>query len=172
MLLAFSRKSHGHKERCVRSVFKGTGNEIGVFEAKLKAIGGYWRIHMTVNARDIEKARKHLICRLIEHPEKGAYIDSEWRTSLLQPHCVYGNKEFMFDVDTKDEQKIAEIEKLIPEDCKLMAVESPKGYHYVTKPFDTREICKLEDVSLHRDGYYFVQEVNPHLFKVENKTEE
>lgn len=167
LLLGFSRKSHGHEERCIRSVDKGIGDELEIFESKLKAIGGYWRIHRTVNPRDVEKARKHLICRLINHPEKASYIDSEWRTSLLQPDCVYGEKHFMFDVDTKNKGVMDMLNSEVSEKGALIigVHESPKGYHVITTPFDTREVCKHEDITLCRDGYYFVKEVNPHLFK-------
>lgn len=174
LYLAFSRKSHGFEERCIRSVCKDTPNELESFEAKLKAIGGYWRIHRTVNARDVEKARVHLICNLVRHPEKAAYVDSEWRTSLLQPDCIYGKKKFMLDIDTQDEDKLQIVEDLIPHVVQyegyeesgaiIDRIKSVKGWHYITKPFDTREVCSLDYVSLIRDGYFFVKEVNPQLF--------
>ena len=37
--------------------------------------------------------------------------------------------------------------------------KSPKGWHIITKPFDTREVCALPNVTLLRDGYYFVEEL-------------
>ncbi len=161
VLMGLARPSHGQKSQCMRSVDKGRGDELRVFEAKLRAIGGYWRIHRTVNARDVEKARKWLLCKPINHPEKASYIDSEWRTALLQPENIYGQKKFMLDVDTKDTSILPKIEYLIAkEGVFIERHESPNGWHYITMPFDTREICTLEDVTLVRDGYYFIKEVD------------
>ena len=186
VLLALARRSQGEESNCIRSVYKGTGNEIDFLEAKLKIIGGYWRIYMSVNARDVEKARKKILTKLINCPEKASYVDSEWRTALLQKDCIYGQKRFMLDIDTEDAEKIEKIEKLLFEaeekrrqdfmrkdyfpiksnDLLIInKIKSPKGWHYITLPFDTREICKLEYVSLLRDGYYFIKEVGERKIK-------
>jgi hypothetical protein len=157
ILMALARPSQGSKSACIRTVDKGRGDEIDILEAKLKVMGGYWRIHRTVNARDCSKALKWLMCRLINHPEKACYIDSEWRTALLQKECIYGQGKFMLDVDTQDEVRIQEIEKLVPDI--LEKIKTPKGWHYITKPFDTRDVCKFPDVTLLRDGYVFIKEV-------------
>lgn len=171
VLLAMARPCHGEKSACIRSVDKGRGDEIEMLESKLKVIGGYWRIHRTVNARDCEKARKWLICQLIHHPEKACYVDSEWRTALLQPEHISGAKKFMLDIDTQEKECIDKIESLISEhlyDPKsgyereslvLERIKTPKGWHYITYPFDTRKVCELPYVTLIRDGYYFIKEV-------------
>lgn len=39
-------------------------------------------------------------------------------------------------------------------------IKSPKGWHIITEPFDTREICKLDYVTLLRDGYYYIKMVD------------
>lgn len=160
--LAMARVSQGSKAACIRSVDKSRGDELAILEAKLKVIGGYWRIHKTVNARDVEKARRWLICRLINHPEKAAFIDSEWRTALLQPDCVYGAKRFMLDIDSQDFLVLDKVKTEIhSKGATIFSMhQSPKGWHYITTPFDTREVTTIPDVTLLRDGYYFVKEVN------------
>lgn len=162
VLLALARPVHGEKAQCIRTVDKGIGDEVDRLEAILKFKGGYWRIHRTVNPRDCEKARKVLLCQLINHPEMASYIDSQWRTALLQPECVYGSKRFMLDVDTKDEDKLNEIAVRLGE-IPFKLYKSPNGWHYVTMPFDTRKVCELDYVTLVRDGYYFVREVGKRL---------
>ncbi len=162
VLMGLMRSSKGEKKACIRSVDRERGDELKMLEARLKIIGGNWRIHRTVNARDVEKARKWLLKELIDHPEKGSFIDSEWRTALLQPGHTYGQKRFMLDVDTKDKDQIDEVERRIFESRDGLTVdkhESPNGWHYITLPFDTRKVCELEFVTLLRDGYYFVKEV-------------
>ena len=162
VLMALARPSQGEKSACIRTVDKGRGDELEMLKARCEIIGGYWRIHRTVNARDVHKALKHLMCTLIQHPEKASYIDSEWRTSLLQSHCIYGDKKFMLDVDTENASIIKEIRMMVGDNF-INSHKSPKGYHIITKPFDTRKVCEIDDVSLLRDGYYFIQEVGERI---------
>lgn len=161
LYMAFARQSQGEKAQCIRHVIKKDPEmELAMLQAKLLILGGYWRIHKTVNARDVEKARKWLLHDLIDHPEHGAYIDSQWRTALMQPEAR-ADKFFMLDIDTQEEAAIRIIcETLLASGGAIVnRVKSPKGWHFITKPFDTREVCKLPDVTLLRDGYYFVCEV-------------
>ena len=157
ILLALARPVHGEKSQCIRTVDKGYGDEVDRLEAILKQKGGYWRIHRTVNARDVQKALKVLMSQLIYHPEMASYVDSQWRTELLQKECIYGQKRFMLDVDTRDEEKIKRLEDLLIVWCERRS--SPNGWHYITMPFDKREVCKLDYGTLIRDGYYFIKEV-------------
>jgi hypothetical protein len=160
IFMALARPSHGEKSACIRHVIKqDEATELQVLEAKLRVLGGNWRIHRTVNARDTEKARRWLLKCLIDNPDHAGFIDSDWRTALLQPECIYGKKLFMLDVDTKDPEALVEIGRLCSDAVHVFAVETPKGHHYITQPFDTREVCKHPDVTLIRDGYYFVKEV-------------
>ena len=164
LLLGFARNKDGERPECMRHVIKDMNNferELAIFESKLRILGNTWRIHQTVNARDVEKARKVLIKKLIDYPEKASNIDSEWRTALLQGDCIYGEKKFMLDIDTQEELDIRQLECVLLNTKAevLNRVKSPKGWHYITKPFDTRGVCKLGYVTLIRDGYFFVKMV-------------
>lgn len=165
LYLAINREGTAKDKRCIRTVIKDEEFDLKMLEAKLKVIGGTWRIHRTVNARNCEVARKILLKMLIDHPEKASVIDSEWRTALMQRECKE-TKYFMFDVDTQDEEKIYNLIKLINKNFNQNEMKgirtfykTPKGYHYITDPFDTREICKLDYITLLRDGYYYVKTV-------------
>lgn len=160
VLMGIQRNSKQGNKNCIRQVVKDYETDLAFLEAKLKVIGGEWRIYKTVNLRDIEKARIFLLKRLIEFPEVAGYVDSEWRTALLQRECKAENK-FMFDVDTKDYSSIVKFEEELGKanQAYLEKYESPKGWHYITEPFDTREVCKLEYVTLLRDGYHYVKTV-------------
>jgi len=162
LFLALQRKGTAKDKRCIRSVIKHNEEEdLKILEAKLKAIGGEWRIHKTVNARNCEKARKILLKVLIDHPEKASVIDSEWRTALMQKECRVTN-HFMLDIDTKDEEILKIIDKRIIEDGKGIIYEkheTPKGWHYITEPFDTRWVLLKDCVTLLRDGYYYIKTV-------------
>lgn len=158
LFLAFARPKDGEANRkCIRTIIRDYEQDLAILEAKLKIIGGVWRIHKTVNSRDCEKARLWLLHKLIDNPEFAGCVDSLWRTALLQPECK-ATDYFMFDVDTKEENIIADVVNLIRSNI-ISRVKTPNGWHYITKPFDTREVCKWSCVSLKRDGYIFIKKV-------------
>jgi len=153
-----SKQGVGMK-RCIRTVIKHD-DDLDVFEAKIRAIGGEWRIYHTVNTRSVEKAYKIFMKLMIDYPERASCVDSIWRTALLQRECKV-TKFFMLDVDTKSGLEIGQLERqlLICGTGVLKRFKSPSGWHYITEQFDTREICKLEHVTLLRDGYYYVKTI-------------
>jgi len=160
--LAFKRVSKGGDGSCMRSIDKGLGDELEVLEAKLRVLGGNWRIHKTVNPRCVKKALRVLLHDLIDHPEHASHVDSTWRTALMQRKSIYGDKKFMLDVDTENisclEALSVELKEANAE--VLDKIKSPNGWHYITKPFDTRKVCELSFVTLLRDGYYYIKSVN------------
>ena len=137
--MALQRTSKQGNKNCIRTVIKDEELDLKMLEAKLKVFGGEWRIHKTVNARDVKKARIWLIKHLLDYPENASFVDSAWRTALLQPQCRVDNK-FMLDIDTKDFLKLADIDLIIKKSNGeiLTRYETPNGYHYITNPFDTR----------------------------------
>jgi len=159
LLMAFKRTKDKEKATSIRTIIKDYDTNLALLEYRCKLLGGEWRIHHTVNPRDTEKARKWLIHKLIDFPEGRGFIDSLWRTALLQPENIFGEKKFLLDIDTKDFDCLNHIENLLPEGVIVKQIESPSGWHYISKPFDTRELCKLQYVTLIRDGYYFIKKV-------------
>lgn len=148
------------KKRCMRMVIRNYDTDIAIMRLRCRIAGGTWRIHHTVNARDCAKARSWLIHKMIDTPDCGAYMDTLWKTALLQPGHVYGEKLFMLDVDTNDEDVIRQVLWILRDKIALRR-KSPKGWHFLCSKFDTRIIAGIENVSVIRDGYYFVEEVKP-----------
>lgn len=158
VFLALLRTGTNQDHRCMRQVIRNYDEDLKFIEMRCLARGGEWRIHQTVNARDPEKTMRYLMKKLIDHPELCTDIDMEWRSGLLQPENIYGEKLFMLDVDTKEVQPIFDcLDKQGVE--VVQRIESPKGWHIICKPFDTREVCKIPNVSLQRDGYFYVKTV-------------
>lgn len=156
--IALSRPSKGASKRmCIRKVDRGTGDELAQLEARCKAIGEPFRIHKTVNARNVEKARRWFLTELINRPEKASYADVLWRTALLQSSSK-DETNFMLDVDTQDEDVLKEVLDLVGDNF-LYQVDSPNGVHIMTKAFDTRKVCEVKEVTLQRDGYYYIKSV-------------
>ena len=161
LLLAFSRKKDGEvNKKCIRTIVRDFELDLAILEAKLKVIGGKWRIHKTVNSRDTEKARKWLLKKLIDNPEFAGCVDSLWRTALLQPENIYTNW-WLLDIDTQNEDEISELELRIAHYNGIIKekIKTPNGWHYIVCPFDTRQVLELKNVTLIRDGYSFVKKV-------------
>jgi hypothetical protein len=160
LYLALYREGTAKNKRCFRQVIKDEIVDLKIVEEKCKVFGGTWRIHKTVNARNCEKARKILLKMLIDHPEKASVIDSEWRTALMQKECRVTNY-FMLDIDSINQEDLDDVAKILNRENIQMhhIIDSPKGVHVITDPFDTREVCKLEYVTLLRDGYYYIKTV-------------
>jgi len=151
------RRTPGQR-MCLRTVIKDEIQDLMMLENKCIMLGGTWRIHHTVNARDTVKAMKWLMKRLIDFPEKAGYIDVEWRTALLQDCCRFGKKKFMIDLDTKNTDELESV--LSDRGVEIIEKhESPKGWHYIVPAFDTRFVQDVKDVTVMKDGYYFVKEV-------------
>ena len=159
LLLAFKRKSKKAKtnNKCIRMIVRNFEQDLIILESRLKILGGVWRIHQTVNKRDVHKARNWLLHKLIDTNQFDGCLDSLWRTALLQSGSKAENN-FMLDSDTKNENELKYLNPLII-NKHLFTFETPNGFHIITKPFDTREICKLPYVTLIRDGYYFIKEI-------------
>lgn len=158
VLMALSRTKDGQEAKCLRVVEKDPVLDLQILELRARAIGGKWRIHRTVNKRDTEKARIWLLHKLIDFPEGRGFIDSLWRTALLQPQHIYGEKKFLLDVDTKDSDSVYLVRQIVGENL-IEAVETENGWHFITKPHDTRKVCELPYVSLQRDGYVYVKTI-------------
>ncbi len=162
LFLALQRTKDGEQARCIRTVIKDEELDLKILKSKLLLFGGKWRIHKTVNARDPQKARVFLLHRLIDHPEQASYVDSLWRTALLQSSSKAENK-WMFDVDSKEREDIELAHRtIIASGGRVIESKmSPGGIHIITEPFDSREVTKLEFVTLQRDGYIFIEKVEP-----------
>jgi len=161
MFMGLQRKKDGENSRCVRHVINHDRSEdLKIFKSKLRILGGIWRIHETVNKRDCAKAMKWLQKKMIDNPDIASNIDTWWRTALLQKECIYGDKQFMLDVDAEREDIVAGIISMLPPGTQYK-IKTPGGWHFVVDPFDTRELINDygELVSLHRDGYSFVEMV-------------
>ena len=159
LFLAFKQRSKGGGEnnKCFRVVIQNYENDLIMLETKCRIVGGQWRIHRTVNARNTAKAKVWMLHKLIETSQFDGCIDSLWKTALLQAECK-DERNFLLDVDTKDLKLIKHF-RMMSYNYLIEEIESPNGYHFITKPFDTREVCKLPYVTLIRDGYYFVKKV-------------
>ena len=159
LYLAFSRTKDKQKAKCLRVVIKDPVLDLQMLEYKCKLLGGKWRIHKTVNKRDTEKARIWLLKKLIDFPEGRGFIDSLWRTALLQPECVYGEKKFLLDIDNKREDELRSANEKIIQEKIIEKIETENGWHYITEPFNTQNVCELGYVSLQRDGYVYVKTI-------------
>ena len=165
LLIAIRRKKENKEEDmtwrgelCFRQVVTDYEEDLATLTNKIQRFPGVWRIYKTTNARDISKARKMLMTKLINEPEEWDYrVDSLWRTCLLQPDCK-AERNFLLDIDTKDEVVLEELAPKLSGKV-LQQVETPNGWHIVAEKFDVRALEGIKDVEFKRDGYVFVDRI-------------
>ena len=142
-----------------RQIIRDYDKDLNIMRAKIKTRTGIWRIYRTVNKRSFEKANKLFRHRLIDDLEDYYYrLDSLWKTCLLQKSSR-AEKRFHIDVDDRKlGLKVASY--ILNKDIEVFEkpVETPNGWHFITEPFDRREIEeKFKDVEVSTDGYVFVE---------------
>ncbi len=123
---------------------------------------GTWRLYESINARDIEKAKKLLQHKLIDGNIKSDKIDSEWKSILQKPECR-AERKFLLDLDDCDEsQKDAVIEYLEQKRIHFFEqYETLSGFHIITEKFDIREIKEIFSfIDIKRDDMKLVKVVN------------
>ncbi|MDQ5884032.1 MAG: hypothetical protein QG556_369 [Pseudomonadota bacterium] len=158
VLCGFLRKKTNPdaRPRCIRRIEKSS-DDLQILKRELQVIGGNWRIHRTVNKRSTAKAFKILQHYMLDHPDCARFLDSEWKTTLLQPESK-AEKKFMLDIDTNDLTVISEAESIVGDI--LESVKTPSGgMHWIVQPFDRRNIEHLKDITVLTDGYIFVDQV-------------
>ncbi len=160
VFLAFLRKKYNPDclPRTLRRIAK-FDEDLNILKRECESIGGIWRIHRTVNKRSTEKAFKLLQHHMLDHSDFAPYVDSKWKTLLLQPECR-AERKFMLDVDFKDSEKLIKLYHFLGDQKKqiLESVETPNGFHFVVEPFD-RSLLKIDDITVLTDGYIFVDEI-------------
>lgn len=90
------------------------------------------RIYITALPRSLRSVNNALMKRILDNPTLNP--ESAVHSELQKPvHSPY--KCWKIDIDSKDVREIQEFEK---DHEVFMKFESPKGYHLLTSPFDTR----------------------------------
>lgn len=148
----------------VSKLCAGATAESQLFEPPLT-----FRLYITVNARDVQKAffqfqkqtinlTKNHINGHHESTEKMAKMHTEWYSTLQQK----GNKDndyFLIDIDTKDQDTVNDIEKSLKKHTTVHTkIETPNGYHLVVSPFGYPQtiLPKREYVDIKTDDSLFL----------------
>ena len=165
LLLAIRRSKENegqtHKdELCFREIIRDSEEEtLQKIKSRISNLPGTWRIYHTVNARDTRKATKLLMHELLDHFEDQHYrVDSLYKKMLLQTACRK-TKYFMLDIDNKDMDLAFGLPfgSFIPKAIEIH--ESPNGWHVVVEPFNLSKFKPTKEVTVIKDGYYFVEKV-------------
>lgn len=155
--LALKRKkdNQGQQGKKIhRQIIYDEDSDLEIIKTKCSSTPGVWRIHRTVNERDMVKALKNFRHTIIDNEKTS--IESLWRKELLQP-CNKATKYFMIDVD--GDLTFMDIKQwLEAEDIIFSCHKSPKGFHIVTEPFNRQEFSKSFDCDVLVDGYVFIEQ--------------
>lgn len=164
VLLALRRRKDNPdgKVLCFREVVHDEPVDVERLKVRCRQVPGLWRIHRTVNPRNVERAAGVLQHKLIDHPEACLRMESEWKTALMSQKAK-ASRLFMLDIDGDDaDDTVRAIRDILF--CLYVSVhgihKTPAGYHMVTDAFDRREIQSHIDeglVEVKTDGYVFLE---------------
>lgn len=163
MYIAIRRRKEnpdGQKELCLRQIIRDEAIDLKVIEERIKILPGVWRIHKTVNMRNVKKAVLQLQKDLLDDPQKGYRLESTFKSILMSPECKF-DRNFLLDIDTQDAVILQKIWAFL-EDKRIpwKYTTTPNGFHIVTTPFNSEAfLAEFKDVTLHRDGYLFVKRI-------------
>lgn len=190
VLLAVSRKKDtphitNSQEIVFRSVIKNE-KDIKRKYLKVKAMCESYRdeegkkypfyLYVSLNARDSLKATFALQGKInlwVEETMRGVDRSQFFKKVYGHFYSTLMHKEskskhtkyFMFDIDTKNQDKIGYIEYILEDEVDVrMKIETKNGWHYKVKPFNAMDIQELlEDpeykklIELKRDANLFVE---------------
>lgn len=123
------------------------------------------RFYMSVNPRDLEKAKKKLIVALVEADSADTLLRIDARTvSIAMTKECAADHRWLFDFDCEDPQKLADFVNDVRQQSGLghedvTFTRTPHGYAVISaRGFDTRELMeKWKDCcELKRDAMLFV----------------
>ena len=157
LYLGFLRKKlNGDvRPRCIRRIAK-TDEDLEILKRELEVIGGHWRVHRTVNKRSTKKALKTFQHYLIDNPDCHPYLDSVWKTILLQKESK-AEKFFMLDIDFNGDNAVENLEtKILPYTEIIQKQQTPNGWHWIVKPFDCRIVENMPHLTILKDGYIYI----------------
>lgn len=147
---------------CFRQIIIDDETDLEILKTKINKHEGTWRIHKTVNKRDCKKAGKLLMHKLIDEPALCTKIPSLWKTCLMKPEAK-GERKFLLDIDNKNPSVLEEVLGKLRDHYDIAiapyykVTKTPNGYHMVVPTFDGRILNNLKEVTVHRDGYIFVE---------------
>jgi hypothetical protein len=148
------------KEICFRQICIDHETDLECIKARVKKHGGNWRIHKTINLRSTETAMKLLMKNLIDNPSKHDRLMSEYKTALMRGESK-AQRNMLLDIDGEEADETCKFicDSLDIYSYNYQTYKSPNGWHIVTEKIDTRKIQEMENVTIQRDGYYFIEKV-------------
>lgn len=125
------------------------------FDAFVRAgvTGEFCRMYVSVNARDLDKAKKNLMCEMVQNDDFDlTKVETRAVSHAMKPECA-AEHHWLFDFDCTDKTALfhflAEVGDYSPE-----VFKTPHGYAVVVEHgFDTRELMERwkDVVTLKRD---------------------
>jgi hypothetical protein len=167
LYLALRRKKENPNLRqlCCRKIIYDAKHDLKILKVMISQWSGIWRIHKTVNKRDCKKAANFLMHKLIDEPRLCRYMESLWKTCLLKPQSR-AERNFLLDFDGANVVPMQKylFKKNINTTEICAPIHTPNGIHLITKPFDIRILEDFKEVTVHHDGYVFIE-----LFEVSDE---
>lgn len=152
--LGLQRVKDNGSHICFRHICYDEKIDLELIRNRCKLYPGIWRIHRTVNKRNLEKARKMFIHTLLDTDRND--VDRLWRSCILQNENK-AEKKLLLDLD--DKQKYNEIKNILTiNNIDIVEEkETVNGYHIVINKCDTRLFKDIKDLTILKDGYIFIE---------------
>jgi len=152
----------GLTKKCIRKVVRSTDsiNDVVLYiKDVIKDEKGLWRIYVSQNRRNLEKAKELLMIDFILNKVSLDSIDSHWKSILMKKACK-AERNILIDIDSKSILLKNTIKALLDQRGRTYIIkETPNGYHFLCKNFDSREIEKFNFVEIKKDGLFFLESV-------------
>jgi len=156
MLIALDRKKDNPNNTgkiALKQIIHNYEDDLHILVARCNGFPGKtFRIYRTVNQRSLSKAFKLFQHHLIDDPNP-LKLESIWKSCLMSPKAK-ADHNFLIDVDSKTHEpykRLIELGVTI-----LESVSTPRGFHYITKPFDIRCFV-FDDVEIKKDSMIYVR---------------
>lgn len=163
LLYAIRRKKENRdkKSLCFRQVMREYDTDLKILEARIDGKKGVWRIYESLNKRNVSKARKELMKRLID--EEGNHddrIDTLWKTCLAQP-AQRNERNILLDLDTTNEDLFSRLKSILDKnDVAYIHHPTPNGHHFKCTLFDTRIVENFPELEIKRDALFFIRTIS------------
>jgi hypothetical protein len=158
-----------------RKVFKKIWSTEEEREKRIKELRGVasvypeykWRIYETINWRDLRKTYFNWQKKMLDWQRTdidGAMdwldkVHSEWTSTMMTPECRCKHNP-LFLIDKDDKENVLELEKyFVGVGIEVLEkYETPSGWHFITKPFNTSVIqIDTHGCEIHTDGLRLVE---------------
>lgn len=164
MLINREKESKENDRRAVRCITKNIISFNNTLKQLREMKQARDRIYCTVNERDMYKAIRIFKRRQLDNDYASSFekenfycdIDNRFISCLQNPEARL-SRNFLIDLDSQDMKPYMDVSTSLEKITKILHWrETPNGFHFVTKPFDSTKFHHPKATIL-KDGMLFIE---------------